>query len=316
MKMQHLFRGVNVCEERDFERDSVARKRDRYLKTNPLDRFATDAAYRDKVERIRAGLHSHGRPIRGLILDIGGNTAGEATILQQEGFHIVVGDINEIALDISRARVAKFGLKPPGYVALDVHALPFASEGFSAVTVIEALHHFPDYDRALREIHRVLRPGGVFYSYEPNALNPLRRLSEIRDRLRGTVETSFYAGQVARLCRTAGFETVTVTAVAGAKSTWKLEEVPAYRRPIARLHGFLQGRLPWMFGPLVIQARKRGTLEDQDAENDAWRGWLRSPLDGRPLRFDPDTRRWRVEGADYSFPDQNGIPVLVRGDEK
>lgn len=124
----------------------------------------------------------------------------------------------------------KFGLRQPGYVALDVHALPFADESFGAVTVIEALHHFPDYARALSEIHRVLRPGGILYSYEPNALNPIRRLSEVRDRMRGTVETSFYSGQIARLCAAAGFRAVTVTAVPGAKSTWKMEEVPRYRR--------------------------------------------------------------------------------------
>ncbi len=316
MKVQHLFRAVNVAEEREFERDNVARKRERYLRTNPLDRFSSDPGYRDKVERMRAGLQHDGGPIQGLILDIGGNTAGEATILQQQGFQFVVGDINEVALEISRARVSKFGLQQPGYVTLDVHSLPFASEMFSAVTVIEALHHFPNYDQALREIHRVLRPGGVFYSYEPNALNPLRRLSEVRDRLRGTVETSFYAGQVERLCRTAGFQAISVKAVAGAKSVWKMEEVPLYRRPIARLHGFLQTKFPRMFGPLVIQARKSGALNDQRMSAESWRSWLRSPRDGRSLLFDPDQKRWRVEGADYSFPDREGIPVLVAGDEQ
>lgn len=316
MKLQHLFRGVNVTEERDFERDNVERKRPRYLKTNPLDRFAADPGYRAKVERMRTGLQFKGAPIRGMILDIGGNTAGETTILQQHGFNFVVGDINEVALEISRARVAKFELKPPGYVALDVHALPFASERFSAVTVIEALHHFPDYDKALREIHRVLKPGGIFYSYEPNALNPLRRLSEIRDRLRGTIETSFYAGQVARLCRTAGFESVTVTTVAGAKSIWKMEEVPVYRRPLARLHGFLQNRFPRVFGPLVIQARKQGELHDESVRGDAWLDWLRSPLDGKPLHFVTSNNHWQTENAGHAFPDRNGIPVLVPGDEK
>jgi hypothetical protein len=124
MKVKHLFRGVNVAEERDFERDNVARKRERYLRTNPMDRIAADPGYRAKVERMRDGLRMNGQGVRGLILDIGGNTAGEATILQQEGFNFVVGDINEVALEISQARADKFGLRQPGYVALDVHALP------------------------------------------------------------------------------------------------------------------------------------------------------------------------------------------------
>jgi ubiquinone/menaquinone biosynthesis C-methylase UbiE len=316
MKVQHLFRGVNVAEEREFERTNVERKRERYLKTNPMDRFATDPGYRIKVERMRAGLHQNGQRITGLILDIGGNTAGEATILQQEGFNFVVGDINEVALEVSRARVAKFGLQPPGYVALDVHHLPFASETFSAVTVIEALHHFPDYPKALGEIHRVLQPGGTFYSYEPNALNPLRRLSEIRDRLRGTVETSFYSGQVTRLCQAAGFQAVTVTAVTGGKSVWKMEEVPVYRRSIARWHGYLQAKLPKIFGPLMIQAQKAGALPAPATAASPWQNSLRSPLDGSALAFDATQRIWKAAGNGHSFPDHDGIPVLIPGDER
>src|SRR3990172_12349416 len=116
-KLRHLIQPVTVAEERDFERDNVSRKLDRYLQTNPLDRFERDAPYRLKVERIRKGLEKEpGRIIQGLVLDLGGNTAGEATILQQQGLHFVVGDINELALDISRRRVEKFQLRPHAYV--------------------------------------------------------------------------------------------------------------------------------------------------------------------------------------------------------
>ena len=114
-KFRHIFAPPDVQEERDFEKANVTAKLERYLRTNPLDRFAFDEAYRHKVELTERNLG----PIRGLILDIGGNTAGEATILQQRGFRIVVGDINELALDISRQRAEKFGLQKPGYVAFD-----------------------------------------------------------------------------------------------------------------------------------------------------------------------------------------------------
>lgn len=75
MKLQHLFRGVSVAEERDFERNNVARKRERYLRSNPMERFVADPGYRVKVERMREGLQNNGSPIAGWILDIGGNTA-------------------------------------------------------------------------------------------------------------------------------------------------------------------------------------------------------------------------------------------------
>ena len=314
-KLRHLFQSVTVAEEREFERDNVSRKLERYLQTNPLDRFERDAPYRLKVERIRKGLEKQpGRLIEGLVLDLGGNTAGEATILQQQGLHFLVGDINEAALDISRRRVEKFQLRPPAYVALDAHRLPFADESFSAVTVIEALHHFPDCARALAEIHRVLKPGGLFYSIEPYALNPIRRLSEIRDRLRGTVEKSFYRNQVQRLLHNAGFAPVQVRTVTMGSSTWKLEAVPWYRRPMTRLHGWLQTHVPAVFGTLEIQARKRGQLQDAPVSPEVWKETLRSPVNRAPLRLDPSSNRWTAAEGGHSFPDLHGIPVLVPED--
>jgi SAM-dependent methyltransferase len=42
----------------------------------------------------------------------------------------------------------------------DAEALPYDAESFDAVVVNFGLHHFPFPERALSEVHRVLRPGG------------------------------------------------------------------------------------------------------------------------------------------------------------
>jgi len=315
MGLKHLFKPVTVEEERRFERENVIGKRARYLATNPMDRYRSDRIYADKIDRVRAGLlDDFGKSPAGWILDIGGNTAGEATVLCQEGARIIVGDINEAALDISRERVVKFSLEQPGYVAFDVHQIPFADESLDAVVVLEALHHFPDYDRALAEIHRVLKPGGVFYSQEPNGLNPLRRLSEVRDRLRGTVEKSFFRGQLLKLCRKAGFERITVHPGVAGRSCWKIEEVPGYRRWLAVFHGWLQERFPRLFGPHEIKAFKGGRASTLTAPED-WKSLLREPGGGAVIGFELTTQRWQVSGKPTSFPDLNGIPILIRADQ-
>jgi ubiquinone/menaquinone biosynthesis C-methylase UbiE len=42
----------------------------------------------------------------------------------------------------------------------DATRLPFADAAFDAAVSTEAFHWFPDQDAALRELRRVLRPGG------------------------------------------------------------------------------------------------------------------------------------------------------------
>jgi ubiquinone/menaquinone biosynthesis C-methylase UbiE len=311
-RLQHLVSRPNVDDEREFERRNVIRKRDRYLATNPLERYETDVAYRQKVDRIRAGLMG----VDGFILDLGGNTAGEATILVQEGFRVVAGDINDAALDLSLQRALRFGLAAPHYVGLDVHELPFKSEAFSAVTVIEALHHFVEYGKALQEIYRVLKPGGKLLAFEPNARDPIRRLSEVRDRLRGSIEKSFSRGQLHELCLAAGFEKVGTVAMPSPRSSWSLEDVPAYRRPMARFHGRLSKSFPMWFGIWKVEARKPGSLLSYDDSGLDFRQLLRSPGSQDELIFNAKQKTWVERTGDRMFPDVNGIPILIAKDAK
>jgi SAM-dependent methyltransferase len=53
----------------------------------------------------------------------------------------------------------------------DAAKLPFADQSFSSAVAILVLHHLKSrelQDRALAEVHRVLRPGGSFFAFEIN----------------------------------------------------------------------------------------------------------------------------------------------------
>lgn len=76
-------------------------------------------------------------------------------------------DIAEAPLKETRRYAVKFKLKPPAFsVVADAHQLPFADNSFSFVFCYQTLHHFSDPQPIMKEIMRVLIPGGFFYVNE------------------------------------------------------------------------------------------------------------------------------------------------------
>jgi SAM-dependent methyltransferase len=79
-----------------------------------------------------------------------------------------------VALDLSTDLLRKARERVPSSVRFmigDAHLLPFESGAFDAVYGCSVLHHL-DVEVALREVRRVLRPGGHLVFSEPNLLNP------------------------------------------------------------------------------------------------------------------------------------------------
>lgn len=59
---------------------------------------------------------------------------------------------------------------------LNHEPLPYADATFDVVTATEVIEHLEDYREVLREIYRVLKPGGVCFLSTPNVLNLNSRL--------------------------------------------------------------------------------------------------------------------------------------------
>lgn len=66
-------------------------------------------------------------------------------------------DINDKAVEMCRARHNEPGLEFAVGNAVD---LPLADSSFDAVISIEASHRYPSFETFLREVYRLLRPGG------------------------------------------------------------------------------------------------------------------------------------------------------------
>ena len=81
-------------------------------------------------------------------------------------------DLTPRSVQITRHRFALYGAGGAFMIA-DGEQLPFASDSFDVVYSNGVLHHTPDTAGAIREVHRVLRPGGVakVMLYHRNSLN-------------------------------------------------------------------------------------------------------------------------------------------------
>lgn len=62
---------------------------------------------------------------------------------------------------------------------LNTHPLPYADGSFDLVTCSEVLEHVENFRAVLREIHRVLKPGGLMVITTPNVLNMKSRLRNL-----------------------------------------------------------------------------------------------------------------------------------------
>ena len=77
---------------------------------------------------------------------------------------------------------AREGLKAVGrkfaFEVADAQAIPFGNEAFDAVIANHMFYHVPDLHRGLREVRRVLMPGGRFYT-ATNGADHMRELREL-----------------------------------------------------------------------------------------------------------------------------------------
>lgn len=74
-------------------------------------------------------------------------------------------DISDKMLEAARVRADELG-REVDLRKGDAHHLPFEDATFDTVVCTLSMCAIPDVDRAMREIHRVLRPGGRFVSID------------------------------------------------------------------------------------------------------------------------------------------------------
>jgi ubiquinone/menaquinone biosynthesis C-methylase UbiE len=150
-----------------------------------------------------------------------------------------------LAMSQRRWRRRRRGNEPGrlSYVQGDGEQLGLRAESMDAVVTWAVLHHIPDLPLVVREIRRVLKPGGRCLVVEPNTLSPARRAKEMYLRVRyGMIEKSFVPSRLAETFAQAGFD-VAAHDIAGQRVK-RIER----RFPRSMLHRIKNSR---SFGPYL-----------------------------------------------------------------
>ena len=96
------------------------------------------------------------------ILDVGSGLGGGLHFLSRmiEGAELSGVDISKVA--VARANAHHSRVNTLSYSVGDAENIPFDDDVFDVVINLESAHHYPNLDRFLAEVARVLKPGGHF----------------------------------------------------------------------------------------------------------------------------------------------------------
>jgi len=135
------------------------------------------------------------------ILECGCGTGWLCRMLAEAGYDCVGVDVAEDAISLAR------GMPPPtrgsvDFQVCDNEALLF-NEEFDPAVFFGSLHHSIDEGRAIQNVFRALRPGGVCVTSEPGR-GHAEESREVVERY-GTTEKDMPAAHIIRLAKAAGF---------------------------------------------------------------------------------------------------------------
>lgn len=97
------------------------------------------------------------------VLEIGcGRGVGVEILLSLGAEHVTGFDLDPRMIALAGQRLTKYGDRASVFVG-DAETIDAPNDSFDAVVDYGVIHHIPHWQQALKEITRVLKPGGTFY---------------------------------------------------------------------------------------------------------------------------------------------------------
>jgi len=121
--------------------------------------ISDEAAYQKKLDATREYFRSDME-----VLEIGCGTGSTAIAHAPFVKHIRATDLSPRMIEIAKDKAKDAGIDNVTFEALSVDALDVPAAGFDAIMAHNLLHLLDDRQRAIADIHTMLKPGGVFVS--------------------------------------------------------------------------------------------------------------------------------------------------------
>ncbi|MCW3787441.1 class I SAM-dependent methyltransferase [Plebeiibacterium sediminum] len=145
------------------------------------------------------------------VLELGCGTGYFTQEIIQTKAQVVAIDISPDLLSIARKNITDSNVS---FCEENAYKMTFDNDYFDSVIGSSVLHHL-DIDKAIAEIHRVLKVGGVVAFTEPNMMNPQIALQKNIPWLKRKLgdspdETAFFRWQIVRLLKKYNFREIKV----------------------------------------------------------------------------------------------------------
>ncbi|MDQ3283891.1 MAG: methyltransferase domain-containing protein [Acidobacteriota bacterium] len=146
------------------------------------------------------------------VLEFGGGTGWLSHALTQLGCRVILTDVAPSALEIARElyrRQPPIGNKPePAFLQFDGHRIDLPDESVDRIVTFDAFHHVVNPEEVLRELARVLRPGGIAAFAEPGPNHSKTPQSQFEMRTYGVVENDVDIDAIWSIAQSAGFSDI------------------------------------------------------------------------------------------------------------
>ena len=93
------------------------------------------------------------------VLEIGSGVGLDTFTMARHGLQVTAVDLTEVAVKTARQRFERHQV-PADFLVADACHLPFPDNAFDYVNSFGVLHHAADTETSIREVYRLLKPGG------------------------------------------------------------------------------------------------------------------------------------------------------------